>query len=895
MLQETGETNQRQVNGDLPAPEHNPFSAASQPGGQKSIPPRHNLPLPLTSFIGREPQIADILRLLQPRQDHDGVSENYGRLITLTGPGGCGKTRLAIEVARRLIDEYEDGVFYIEMAALSDPAFTGQIVASTLGIQEDPNLPVEVCLSNALQSRQLLLIFDNCEHLLAACSRLATRLLQSCPRLSILATSRVSMNLPGEIVRQVSPLSSPDPGHLLTSQVDPISYLSQFESIRLFVERAASVLPGYTVTDQNSDAITDICHRLDGIPLAIELAAARAKMLTAQQIASRLDHLFRLLTRGGETGLPHHQTLRATLDWSYGLLPEAARILLPRLSVFADGFSLATAETVCAGNGLDEQEILDALADLVDHSMVSVFEREPLAEARYRLLEMIRQYGQEKLDTTGDAVRVRGRHLDFFLHLAEAAEPKLQSEEQGLWLGQLEVEHYNLRAALEWSAGEEVGAAMGLRLAGALWRFWEIGGYFTEGRARLEAALRRSDGARNAGRAKVLSGAGTLAWHQTDYPRAAALHEEALSIQRELGDRKGEAFTLNNLGVQALEQGNFDQAARWLEESLALSKELGDRKGEAFTLNNLGGMALEQGNLDQAARWLEETLALSKELGDLWLAGSALHNLGEVARHRGNFRQAAGWYSESMSAFRQLKYTWIIVISLNSLGVVMSRLGEYDQAAAYLYESLTLCRQMGVKRNMAEGLEGLAGVALFRQQPGLAVQLLGASDYLRQAMHSPVPPADRGESDRIVAEARAALGEIAFQEAWSAGQRLAADGWEKVIDFALAQSSSSGEAHALPEREGRQAHLPSPLQAAKHKYGGLTARELEVARLVAQGKSNLNIAAELFIGLKTVEAHVTRILSKLGFNSRAQIAAWAVAKGLAEAPPDLDQLTQQDR
>jgi non-specific serine/threonine protein kinase len=370
-------------------------------------------------------------------------------------------------------------------------------------------------------------------------------------------------------------------------------------------------------------------------------------------------------------------------------------------------------------------------------------------------------------------------------------------------------------------------------------------GYLAEGRAQLEAALANSSGAPTPALSKALAGAGTLAWSQTDHTGAMAFHEAALAVQRELGDQPGIAFSLNNLGYLALEQGEYERAASWFEQSLALSRELNDRR----------------------------------------LAGYALHNLGELARHEGDYEQAADRYHESLSLFRELKDTWAISINLSWLGVVTRHLGEYDQATAYLKESLALCLELGVMRGMAEGLEGLAGVAA-RRQPDKAALLFGAANTVRRSMNSPVPPADRVEHERTVAEVRTALGNETFQAAWTAGQTMATESWEKVISYALAQPPLS-ELEIVPDR------LPSRLEADKQKFGGLTTREREVATQIAQGKSNQAIAAELFVGLKTVEAHVTRILSKLGFNSRAQIAGWAVAKGLADAPRDLDTLGKE--
>jgi predicted ATPase/uncharacterized protein HemY len=621
--------------------------------------------------------------------------------------GGCGKTRLAIQVAADLLEEYPEGVWLVELAALTDSALIVQAVASALSVREAASRPLLTTLCEALQSRQLLLVLDNCEHLIEACAQLVETLLRGCPKLKILATSRELLGVSGEAAWRVPPLSVPDPQRLPATEV--LSALTQYEAIALFTERARAALSTFAVTDQNAPALIQICQRLDGIPLAIELAAARVKVLSVEQIAARLDDRFKLLTGGARTAVRRQQTLQAAIDWSYSLLVEKERGLLRRLSIFADGCTIEAAEAVCAGEGIEEHEVLDLLTQLVDKSLV--LKEEAGGAARYRLLETIRQYGQEKLMEANEAVTLRGRHLNFFVRYAEEAQPELEGTGRGIWLMRLEAEKSNLRAALEWSRAEEGRAEARLRLAGALWRFWEMHGYFSEGRQWLEGALAESSGMSAALRAPALYGAGVLALHQGDFERSTALLKESLSLCRERADKSGIARALNGLGVLAWHQGDYPVARSFYEQSLAIRRELGDRLTLATTLSNLGVVANSQGDHASARALFEENLAIQRQVGDQQGLATTLNNLASTAVFQGDFASARPLFEESLAINRALGDKRRIALTLSNLGDVANAQGDFPTARALSEESLAMARDLGDKQQIALILNNLGSVA----------------------------------------------------------------------------------------------------------------------------------------------------------------------------------------
>jgi predicted ATPase/class 3 adenylate cyclase len=759
----------------------------------------HNLPIQLTRFIGREAEMAAVRALLAET-----------RLLTLTGIGGCGKTRLALQIAADLLEQCPDGVWLIELAALVSGDLIPQSVAMALGVREEPGRPMLATLIDALRPKRLLLILDNCEHMIDACAAFVDTLLRACPHVIVLATGREALGIIGETVSRVPSLSLPperptahDPrsppyphgsrsaahGRSTRHQAPGPEQFLRYEAIRLFVDRARQSLPGFALTAQNAGAVEQVCRQLDGIPLAIELAAARVKLLTVEQIAARLDDRFRLLTAGNRAALPRHQTLRAAIDWSHELLLEPERVLLRRLSVFVGGFPLDAAEAVCAGVDARRQtpdasetgalsslapgvwrlaphEVLELLGLLVDKSLVLV---EEAPEPRYRLLETIRQYALEHLRRSGEEAATRQRHRDWFLSLAEQAEPRLTGPEQAEWLERLEREHENLRAALDWSAEAGDGAA-GLRLARALWQFWWVRGYLAEGRRRLVTFLdmagehatgRRGDGGGRgsatgpsdpvhgrdaphpvpstqhpspATRAKGLHGAGILACDQGDYPVARAFLEESLAIKRELGDRKGIAASLSSLGHVLRLQGDYAGARVLYEESLATCRELNDRRGMAFAQSALGLVARYQGDYPTARRFYEGSLLLGRELGDPRGVAVALNNLALLAQDQGRYHEARALYEESLAAKRELGDRRGIAYSLNGLGLVELHEGNLEDAQALFEESLTIRREIGDQRGIGFSLSGLGEVARRRGDAELAGALHEESLALRREL-----------------------------------------------------------------------------------------------------------------------------------------------------------------
>ena len=779
------------------APDGGPGSPAVL-SARESGPPPNNLPLELSSFVGREKELTEVRRLLVD-----------GRLLTLTGPGGCGKTRLALVAAGDLVGGFEDGAWLVELASLADPALVQGAVASTLGVREQPGSQPTETLSGYLRTKKLLLILDNCEHLVEACAVLAEALLRACPNLRILATSREALGIAGETRLTVPPLSLPDPRHL-----PAVGDLVRYEAANLFVERAKAVKPEFALTERNAMSVAQICYRLDGIPLALELAAARVGVLSVEQIAARLDDRFALLTGGGRTALARQRTLGAAMDWSHELLPQGERRLLRRLSVFAGGFTLEAAEAVCSefpsDGEVERGEVLDLISRLVDKSLVLVAERG--GEARCRLLETVRQYGREKLERSGETAEIQRRHAGFMLGLAEEAGPGLKGPRQGEWLERLETEHGNLRAAMRWllEKGEAEAAA---RFAWALWLFWFHRGHQEEGRRWIEEVLTKNDALPTDLQARVLYADGALSWGFRENPDTIRLLEESRALFRRAGDRHGEALALAASGIPTLQQGDVERAIVILEEGIELLRESGDKWETSFMLAHLGMIYLDRGEDARATRLFEESLALSWETGHKFAGCVSLYNLARVAQAQGYHERAAGLYAVG----------------------------------------LTLALELGDKANAAYCLEGLARVTGARGDHEGAARIFGAAEALLEAAGDPLyaHAQDRADYERAMDALRSRLNEEAFRAAWTEGRAME---MERAVGYALRPMKPS---------------VP-PVHPA-----GLSAREVEVLRLVANGMTNAQVARELFISPNTVNRHLNSIYGKLGVSSRAAATRFA--------------------
>ncbi len=721
----------------------------ASPEGKPLEPKLTNLPIPISSFIGRKRETAEIKTLLA----------NH-RLVTLTGAGGSGKTRLAIQVATDLVDSFQDGVWWVELAPLMDELLLPQVVAKALGVHESATQPLSDTLASFILARQMLLVLDNCEHLVAASAHLAEKLLQACPNLKILATSREGLGIAGEVTWLVPLLSLPD-------TQDWLMLFQDYEAVRLFAERAKAVRSDFELTEQNALAVAQICKRLDGIPLAIELAAARVRVLPVEEIAARLDDQFNLLTMGSRSALPRQQTLRALIDWSHDLLSPDEKIAFRRLAVFYGRRTLDAVESVVSGEGIRKEQVLDLLTRLIDKSLLFAEERNGVMT--YRMLDTIRQYARARLDEAGEMERIRNRHFNYYLHLAEMAEPGLRGAEQIVWLNRLEVEHANLRAALEWSRvkeGTDYGDAV-LSLASSLFTYWILRGYWSEGREWLSRVLKNHGITR--ARAKALIGLAELTTSQEGSVASAPLYAEGLALFRALGDKWGISFA----SCYSLVVENDPARAKVLfDESLALAQELRDEWLIANVYHRMGICAYRQGDSTLTRALFEEGLEHARKAGDRWLTSSAVANLGEVARGQMDYERAAALYAEGLAIQRGLGDKAGNAISLHNMGYVALHHGDYAQAAALFKESMQLHQEQGSKTGIAECLAGLGSVAAARQQSTRAARLLGASDAIFAAVQTMMYPSDKNEYERSAQAARVHIGEAAFNAAWAEGHAI---------------------------------------------------------------------------------------------------------------------------
>ena len=763
-----------------------------------------NLRVQLSTFIGREQEIREVERLL-------GTT----RLLTLTGSGGCGKTRLALQVAASTLQQYPNGVWFVDLGPVADPSFVPNSVAAALDVPEQPNRPLADTLADYLRNKTLLLVLDNCEHLRTACQRLADYLLRASATMRILATSREALSVEGESTYRVPPLGLPD-----ARQTPSVAQLAQYDAIRLFTERAALNQPEFTFTASNAPAVVQICQRLDGMPLAIEFAAARVTSLSVEQVAARLNDRFRLLTAGPKKALPRHQTLRATLDWSHDLLTEHEQVLFRRVAVFAGGFTLEAAEHICTGTGLVEPDILDLLTRLIGKSLVVFGERD--GHARYRLLDSVRQYGRERLEESGDADDVQRRHRDWYLDFAERANPKLRGYDQELWLSHLEAEHDNLRAALAWSkAVRDVGAL--LRLTSALTWFWYMNGHWGEGRRWVEDALLAG------GTAEPL----LLYW-----ARWGAM-----------------AFSFA--------QGDLKRMRELVEDMSVPPEGMNDKEFSIMARVDQGNLAIEVGELERGVVLLEEAAAFAHELGDQWLLAYALTQLSGGLRMQGRYERAAGLGAESARLFEDLGDRWRLSVALRETGIALLCNGDYDNAATVYAKSLRLRAPAQNRWVVFHDLEGLACIACAQRRYDRAMILFTAASVIQESLRSRRDADFLAQVEHYMARARTALSEKAFEAAQNEGRAMTL---EQAVEYAL---GPAGVEEATGQQRGKRL-----------THDALTAREIEVARLIARGLSNREIAATLVVSERTAEGHVQNILDKLSFDSRTQIAAWAVEHGL---------------
>ena len=745
---------------------------------------QQNLPLQLTSFIGRENEIADVIRLLEKT-----------RLVTLTGPGGTGKTRLSIRVANEVLDRFPDGVWIVELAPILDPMLIPRTTAIAIGLRDEPHRPVIDMLCDYLRDKKMLLILDNCEHLIEDCAQLSDTILHACPQIHILATSREALAIAGETLYLVPSLTRPDIRNLAS-----LESLNQYEAIKLFIHRAAAAIPSFTLTDEYASAIAQICQRLDGIPLAIELAAGKIRALSPEQIAQHLDDRFQLLTRGSRTALPRHQTLQAAMDWSYNLLFPSEQILFRRSSVFVGGWTLEAAESVCsdkemsAKDALKADDILELLTQLINKSLVATEIQND--EIRYTMLETIRQYAGDKLLTSGESEQVRDRHLDFFIHFAETADPKLRSAEQLEWFDRVETEHDNLRTALAWSL-ESRKSNRALQLAGAVSYFWSGRSYLREKLKWLDEALAlsnherrgtvtsRETRAETAWRARVLFAAGQVRFVTLlDPTTSRTMVEESFHLWRELDDKWWMAVALEHIAFMLTMEGDHQTAQARAEEGVSLAREVEDQWPLAVCLIRLVSPWMRT-DITAARQIAEEGVALARSVGDKSVLSFGLIQLTSTYLMEGNFTTAAPAVEEALVEARLIRSVSYTTLSLLLLIFITCLQGACANVKGYCLELLALARETGAPFLAGYVLLAFGLLSSFDEHPGGSVRLLAACEA---AYHQ------RGVSLSVyggpllmiykhaLAKAQAQLDSATFESAFAQGQKMSLD---EALDLAL--------------------------------------------------------------------------------------------------------------